>query len=74
MGTMFALAFATSGASSALAATPVPTPIPMVDPRTGQSASMTGDPILAAVLVIALGSSTAALTFVWQRIRPLGRR
>lgn len=54
----------------AIAASPSPTPPPAVDPRGGPTASMTGEPLLAAVSVIMLGVATAAVTTVVIRMMP----
>lgn len=57
----------------ALAQSPAPTPLRAMDPRGGTPASMVGDPVLAAVAVLALGILTAAATglliFLMRRLR-----
>jgi hypothetical protein len=57
-----------------LAQSPAPTPMRGVDPRGGSAATMSGDPVLAAVGVIALGIVAAAATVAWvTTVRSLRR-
>ena len=39
-----------------------------LDPRTGESASRVGAPLLAAIVVIGMGIGAAAATFVYVRV------
>lgn len=45
---------------------------PVGDPRGGPMASAIGDPILAAVAVVALGLASSGVTFIYLRLRSSG--
>lgn len=63
LGVAMLLAAVQTGPS--LAQSPAPTPMRGVDPRGGVGATMSGDPVLAAVGVIALGIVAAVATAAW---------
>ncbi|HEX5148164.1 MAG TPA: hypothetical protein VFW02_03705 [Candidatus Limnocylindrales bacterium] len=53
----------------ALAASPGPTTGPGGDPRSsGQGPGLVGDPVLAVLVVVAIGIAAVALTFVYVRL------
>lgn len=69
-----ALAFGLLQAGAALAQSPMPTPIRAMDPRGGAPASMSGDAVLAALGVIALGLTAMVATMLWVYITRSLRR
>lgn len=55
----------------AMAASPSPTAAPGGDPRSsGQGPGLVGDPLVALVLVLAIGFAAVALTLAYIRMTP----
>lgn len=74
LGVLLASIFLMVLAGQVSAESPAPSPDGVADMRTGRSAGITGDPILAAVAVVALGMAAAAGTFVVLRASARIRR
>jgi hypothetical protein len=71
---MSALVLALLQARAALSQSPLPTPMRAMDPRGGAQASMSGDAILAAVGVVAIGIIAMGATMLWVRVARSHRR
>ncbi len=73
LGVAWAILGAMTGIVSA--ASPEPSVAPGGDPRSaGQGPGLVGDPLMAIVLVVAIGLAAAVATYAWVRLRPPATR